>query len=276
MLAIVAGVGRWLGQADVHNAAVGTATSRSVADGVRLVFVLAIVVGLVCSLVVTLSGGLGGTASPGPRTGGSFVRAAIITVSSLAAAVVAILVMRWLFPPHQVPVDSPGAAGGQRGHLSGAGHGYPHDWPIVLAVAIVVVLAAVGAFVVVRSRRRFASSAAAAPHATAADESAIAAFDPEAEGDPRRAVIAVYHWVLAVLDANGRGRRDSEAPFEHVERTLADPTDALVPGRTLAGAFEFARYSHHPVPSELRTDAIAAAREVVVHVEGPAGEPELT
>ena len=146
----------------------------------------------------------------------------------------------------------------------------------MVAVAIVILLTAVGGIVVLRSRRRFARSTAVATQGTPAEAAALASFDPEAETDPRRAVIAVYHWVLAVLDAHGRGRRDSEAPFEHVERTLGDPTEPRAQGRTLAGAFEFARYSHHRVPVELRTEAIAAAREVVAHVERPAGEPEPT
>ena len=275
MVAIIAGAGRWLSQADVHSAAVGSAASRSVADGVRLAFVLAIVVGLVFSLVGTLSGGLGGTGSAGPRTGGSFVRAAVVTVVSLGAAVLALVVMRWLFPPHQAPTNTPVPLGSARGPGSGAGHVYAQDWPIVLAVAIVVLLAATGTFVVLRSRRRSARRAPATSQASLADVAANATFDPEAERDPRRAVIAAYHWVLAVLDAHGRGRRDNEAPFEHVERTLGDPSDVLGPGRSLAGAFEFARDSHHQVPSELRTEAIAAAREVVAEVERPARDPGL-
>jgi hypothetical protein len=275
MVAIVAGAGRWLGRADVHSAAVGSAASRSLADGVRFVFVLSLVVGLGFALVGTLSGGLGGTASPGPRAGGSFVRAAVITVASLGSALLALVIMRWLFPQSQVPTNAPVPLGGSRGPVTGAGHAYPQDWPIGLATATVVLLAAVGTLVVLRSRRRAASSATAATRVRHGEPSEGASFDPDAEPDPRRAVISVYHWVLAVLDAHGRGRRDSEAPFEHVERTLGDPVDARAHGRTLAGAFEFARYSDHRVPPQLRTDAIAAAREVVALVERPTGEPDL-
>jgi hypothetical protein len=268
-VAVIAGAGRMLGRADVHSDSVATASSRGVEDAVRFVFVLSLIVGIGCTFAVARAGGFSGTSSPGRRTGSSLVRGLVTGLLTVGSLLALIFLLRWLFPEHPAAPARPAGAGPV--HVGGtAGQGSLQDWPVVIGLVVVVLLAVAGFAILRRSRRAVARSSPdlGAPAPAAAE--VVPPFDADAERDPRRAVVALYHWLQTVLRSHGRGRDEWEAPVEHVERVLAADSDVLAAGRTVADAFELARYSDHEVSETVRADAVTAARAVADHVEGQA------
>lgn len=82
--------------------------------------------------------------------------------------------------------------------------------------------------------------------------------DPDAEPDPRRAIIGCYLQMLEVAARHGPERRHTETPTEYLRRMLAATVAAAAPATSLTGLFERARYSEQPVDESMRSDAIAA------------------
>jgi len=82
------------------------------------------------------------------------------------------------------------------------------------------------------------------------------------EPDPRRAVIAAYARMERALGASGIPRRASEAPLEYMHRALRQLRAGARPVRRLTGLFAVAKFSQHPVDSEMKQDAISALEEV--------------
>jgi phosphatidylglycerophosphate synthase len=155
------------------------------------------------------------------------------------------------------PVRTPNA-----GLLDRAGRAPDHTaqfrWQEALAVALVLV--AVAAVVVIRRRRR-AQPLRSFPifhrdEVSAALDDAV--DDLRAEPDVRRAVIAAYARTERALAAARIPRRASEAPFEYLERALAE-LDASAPSiRRLTELFERAKFSAGELGPEVREEAIAA------------------
>ncbi|HVN52468.1 MAG TPA: DUF4129 domain-containing protein [Acidimicrobiales bacterium] len=266
VLVVIAGAGRWLGHTDVHDGTVASASSRATEDAVRFVFVLALIVGLGCWFLVMRSFESSISDAPRPGKRRSFVQAAVRAVISLALLLAVWSLLRGVLPPS----SDRGGGGGGAGSAGGqsAGHANTADWPFVVGLVVVVLLVAAGAALLRRSRRAFARSAEDLPRDMGVPDESSPRFDVSADLDPREAVVAAYHWLLAVLRVHGCGRDDWEAPVEHVERVLVSDGDLLRAGRTVADAFELARYSDHEVSDAVRTDAIASARAVVDRVDG--------
>jgi hypothetical protein len=82
--------------------------------------------------------------------------------------------------------------------------------------------------------------------------------DPDAEPDPRRAIIGCYLQMLEVAARHGPERRHTETPTEYLRRMLVATVAAAAPATSLTGLFERARYSEQPVDESMRSDAIAA------------------
>jgi uncharacterized membrane protein YozB (DUF420 family) len=78
------------------------------------------------------------------------------------------------------------------------------------------------------------------------------------EPDPRRAVIAAYARMEAVLGRHGHPRRAAEAPYEYVRRVLTDLNVAPDAIAELTDLFELAKFSPHRIGEEMRERAIAA------------------
>jgi len=117
----------------------------------------------------------------------------------------------------------------------------------------------------------------------------------EAEPDPRKAVIAAYGRMDQWMAAAGLGRMDWEAPFEHLDRVLAElgrpappgpsrdgatgPVRAAEegqPGRAgvgleLAGLFERARYDRRPCGPQMKSEALGALARLRADLLRPAG-----
>ena len=79
-------------------------------------------------------------------------------------------------------------------------------------------------------------------------------YDP----DPRRAIIAAYARLLAVLDSAGQARLAHEGPREHLARALEHVRVRPSAVTTVVGLFEIARFSSHPLTDEHRSEALAA------------------
>ena len=271
-VAVAAGASRWLARSSLRNDAATSAGTRGIEDAVRVLFAAALVAGLVL-LVVMLA--TGGWRRPENETRRRSMTAGTLLVG-VALVLLALLLHRsgtvaHVFPSSGAHLPQTGANGATP---TGSGSGSTR-WGAALGLLALVVVAAIGLVLLVRSRH-----ATVRARATGQDEAAEgsddveawhlpAAFDPDAEPDDRLAVIAVYHWVLDTLARHGRGRQESEAPFDHVRRVLSGPDDPLPPAWRVTSAFELARYSDHEVPSTLRAEAVAASRTVVHHFDAP-------
>jgi hypothetical protein len=86
--------------------------------------------------------------------------------------------------------------------------------------------------------------------------------DLEAEPDARRAVIAAYARMEAVLARHGLRRRPSETPLEYLRRILLGLTTRADAVRRLTSLFEQAKFSRHEIDGAMKQDAIGALREL--------------
>ncbi len=133
------------------------------------------------------------------------------------------------------------------------------DWQFAAGLGGLLVLAA--AYLAVRGRR---VELEPEPESVADTDEVLSAAvreaidDLRAEPDPRRAVIAAYARMEAVLARHGHGRRMAEAPYEYVRRVLGElrvSPDAIA---ELTYLFELAKFSPHQIGEDLRERAIAA------------------
>jgi hypothetical protein len=92
--------------------------------------------------------------------------------------------------------------------------------------------------------------------------------DLEAEPDARRAVIAAYARMEAVLARNGLRRRPSETPVEYLRRILLGLTARGESVRRLTALFEQAKFSRHEIDATMKHDAIEALRDIRADLQG--------
>ena len=131
------------------------------------------------------------------------------------------------------------------------------EWPLVAGLGGLVLLG--GVWMYVRSRRRLAplwDEPGLEADMVSAIETTI--DDLRSERDPRRAVIAAYALMERTLARHGLARHRSEAPVEYlgkILRGLRVRESAVV---TLTRLFEYAKFSRHPIDSEMKEEAIDA------------------
>src|SRR5262245_41567988 len=92
--------------------------------------------------------------------------------------------------------------------------------------------------------------------------------DLEAEPDARRAVIAAYARMEAVLARNGLRRRPSETPVEYLRRILLGLTARADSVSRLTDLFEQAKFSRHEIDASMKHDAIDALRDIRADLQG--------
>jgi hypothetical protein len=90
--------------------------------------------------------------------------------------------------------------------------------------------------------------------------------DLRREPDPRRAIVAAYARMLAVLGRLGIRRRAAEAPIEYLRRLLGALEGDPEPVRRLTDLFERAEFSRQPVTEAMRDQAIGALEAVRVRL----------
>jgi hypothetical protein len=93
--------------------------------------------------------------------------------------------------------------------------------------------------------------------------------DLESEPDARRAVIAAYARMEAVLARNGLRRRPSDTPVEYLRRILLGLTSRGDSVSTLTSLFEQAKFSRHTIDTSMKQDAIDALREIRDDLQEP-------
>jgi hypothetical protein len=135
-----------------------------------------------------------------------------------------------------------------------------------------VVAAGAGALVIgiAAARRRD-------PHTPVTGRSAAASFrrtvldsieDLRAEPDPRRAVVAAYARMEQDLSSTGFPRRAHEAPLEFLDRALLDLDVDPASISELTMLFESAKFGHHSVDEEMRSEAIGALERIAAGLSG--------
>jgi len=136
------------------------------------------------------------------------------------------------------------------------------SWLPVLITLGLILLAVVAYWYAGRARKRARGelrTGLAAAVAQAVDESLD---DLRAEPDPRRAVIAAYARLEAVLAAHGLPRKPAEAPMEYLGRMLTELSVSDRAARALTDLFERAKFSQHVVGAEMKDEAIGALETV--------------
>jgi membrane protein implicated in regulation of membrane protease activity len=134
------------------------------------------------------------------------------------------------------------------------------EWPVLWA-AFAIAVAAAGLMVYrIRSRPPVPAPETLEQELAASIGDAI--DDLESEPDARRAVIAAYARMEAVLGRHGLRRRISETPIEYLQRVLNDLTAQGDAVSRLTALFERAKFSTHAIGDEAKHEAITSLREI--------------
>lgn len=142
----------------------------------------------------------------------------------------------------------------------------PHFEWLVLWLSIGVTAVALAAAYVIRRRRTTLETETSELPATI--EAALAGSidealdDLEAEPDARKAVVAAYARMEAVLARRGMHRRASETPVEYMRRILLGLNVGHAPIERLTALFELAKFSRRDIDGSMKHDAIGALREI--------------
>jgi hypothetical protein len=150
-----------------------------------------------------------------------------------------------------------------------SGHGT--GWPTWMAIAVggAVAVAALASRRVTRAVRTNGSTTPDADGALRAVEDSLA--DLRQPADARAGVIAAYRRLLDGLEDAGAGRREAEAPFEHVTRALSTLGVRPEPLHRLTALFAEARFSDHAITEDHRAAAVRALDEARNDLQAVAG-----
>jgi hypothetical protein len=180
--------------------------------------------------------------------------------------------------PHLLQQLNPWRSNSPTGaQVHGHGHVKPQTQPkfewSVLWIALVV-LASTAGYGYYRWRASKAAFAARAVPLTVSEDLAAtigdAIDDLEAEPDARKAVIAAYARMEAVLSRNGFTRVPSETAIEYLRRILLGLTSRGDAVSRLTTLFEQAKFSRREIDGLMKQNAIGALREIR---DGLAGAP---
>jgi hypothetical protein len=195
----------------------------------------------------------------GKRKRGGIVTNLLIFVVLFGAAlgVIAIRHSRGPSPKLQVPSLTTGKA---KPRKQGSEPREPRFQWSVLVVFAGVAAAGAAAYLVRRRALGGLREPTLAEQLRGAIDDAI--DDVRAETDPRRAVIKAYARMEQILAAHGLPRRESEAPYEYLVRTLAAVDASGESVERMTALYERARFSLHEIDSPMRADAIDALTAV--------------
>jgi hypothetical protein len=168
------------------------------------------------------------------------------------------------------PFGTNGASGAHGGGRRHAPYNPTFQWSVLWVM--LVLLSGAGAFGYYKWRTRKPPFAARETEPTVAEDFAAsidyAIDDLESEPDARRAVIAAYARMEAVLGRNGLQRSPSETAVEYLRRVLLGLTSRGEPVQRLSGLFEQAKFSTHEIDTGMKHDAIGALREIRADLQG--------
>lgn len=151
----------------------------------------------------------------------------------------------------------------------GGDHAHPQTNPQfqwnVLWIALVL-LAGVAAYTTYRWRKSRVIAPLRELDPSLSEELAASISDAiddlEAEPDARRAVIAAYARMEAVLGRNGFQRAPSETAIEYLRRVLLGLTSRGDAVTRLTALFEQAKFSQNTIDDGMKQEAIEALREI--------------
>jgi hypothetical protein len=161
-----------------------------------------------------------------------------------------------------------GAAGTEKQRLRTQPYNPTFRWPVLY---VTLALIAVGGAIWWRKSSERTAVALGAVDAVADDMLASigdAIDDLEAEPDARRAVIAAYARMEAVLARHGFRRRESETALEYLRRVLLGLTSRTDAVTRLTSLFEQAKFSRHEIDGTMKQDAISALRAIREDLQG--------
>lgn len=203
-----------------------------------------------------------------PETPNS-LRRVLRGLTGIAAAMVFAYFLHIVWPhihPQHAPVrvKQPPQLG--KGHLkllhAAKPAGPTFEWP-VLITAVVFLLVVFGITVYrIRTRQPLPELAVLGLEDDVAATIGDAIEDLESEPDARRAVIAAYARMEAVLGRHGLQRRLSETPIEYLRRVLSGVTAHGDAVSRLTSLFERAKFSSHAIGDDAKQQAIASLREI--------------
>ena len=133
---------------------------------------------------------------------------------------------------------------------------------LLLLVAGLVVM------IVVLGRKDKGKGASRSLDEVLAEELDIGLAELDLTDAPRDAVIACYVRMERALIQAGVTRRRSDAPFEFIERALAQAEVPADSARRLTALFERARFSAHPTSLEMKEEAMATLEDVRAELRG--------
>lgn len=159
------------------------------------------------------------------------------------------------------------------GLASGAGNRSSPFSPLLMVVGALAVIAVGVTTWRLRTRRHsFDSEAADEGRQEAVHGALVGTIDAMlADLDPNTAIRGAYARLLEGLEACGTGRRDHEAPMEHLHRVFTILQVRPQPLRRLTELFELARFSTRPLGPSHRDEALEALRDVAADLESDPG-----
>lgn len=84
--------------------------------------------------------------------------------------------------------------------------------------------------------------------------------------DPHDAIRTAYAAARRAVSSLGVAARAAETPYEFLDRVRATAPAVQRPVATLTRLFEIARFSHHPLTTEMKTEAVEAYGAVMAEV----------
>jgi hypothetical protein len=175
------------------------------------------------------------------------------------------LVWPHIHPQHGAPKTKQppqlGKGGLKLGHAAKPA-GPTFEWPVLIAAAVFLLVAFGIAVYRIRTRPPLAPLEGLGLEEDLAATIGDAIDDLESEPDARRAVIAAYARMEAVLGRHGLQRRLSETPIEYLRRVLSGITAHGDAVSRLTSLFERAKFSSHSIEDDAKQQAIASLREI--------------
>lgn len=159
---------------------------------------------------------------------------------------------------------------------SGAGNrSSPFSRLVMVVGALALIAAGMTAWRLHARRHSFDSGTADESRQGAVHGALVGTIDAMlADPDPNTAIRGAYARLLEGLEACGTGRRDHEAPMEHLHRVFTILHVRPQPLRRLIELFELARFSTRPLGPSHRDEALEALRDVAADLESdPAFRP---
>ena len=176
-----------------------------------------------------------------------------ITIGLMYVVVAVLLRLRPGLLAH--PGGTAGVAAAAHHSAGGAAQLSLGDWlGFALGAAIVLLIGLVAAWRIFRRT----GSAVVAP-ADAVVEGVDAGLEElRSIRDARSAVIRAYAAMERVFARRGLGRKPHEAPTEYLARLVPGSADRGEAASRLTRLYQLARFSSHPVPADMKQQAIAA------------------